>query len=423
MTNILQRISAPLAVTFMLCVLSACDGASSANSSSTGHGADAEAGASEEEYARGPNGGRLLEDGPLALEMTIFETGVPPQYRIYPYKDGKAVDPATVDLIVRLHRLGDIVDTFKFTPRQDYLMGDGVVIEPHSFEVEVEASYEGKSHTWRYDSFEGRTTIPDNIAAEAGVLVEEAGPGIVRDILTLSGEVTLAPSATSSVRASYPGPVRAVSVNVGDYVRQGQALARIESSSSLQEYTVSAPKSGTILERNTNAGDVAGSEPLFVIADFGQMESYLHVFPRDAARVRTGQTVRLGVAGGELNVETKIDRFLPMAGARTQTRIAVTKVPSDSGLQPGMRLIAQVVIAENEVPLAVRETGLQSFRDFTVVYAKVDQTYEVRMLDLGRRDGEMVEVLGGLRPGEIYVTENSFLIKADIDKSGASHDH
>ena len=177
------------------------------------------------------------------------------------------------------------------------------------------------------------------------------------------------------------------------------------------------------MERNTNAGDVAGSEPLFVIADFGQMESYLHVFPRDAARVRTGQTVRLGVAGGELNVETKIDRFLPMAGARTQTRIAVTKVPSDSGLQPGMRLIAQVVIAENEVPLAVRETGLQSFRDFTVVYAKVDQTYEVRMLDLGRRDGEMVEVLGGLRPGEIYVTENSFLIKADIDKSGASHDH
>jgi cobalt-zinc-cadmium efflux system membrane fusion protein len=33
------------------------------------------------------------------------------------------------------------------------------------------------------------------------------------------------------------------------------------------------------------------------------------------------------------------------------------------------------------------------------------------------------EVLGGLEPGERYVTENSFLIKADIEKSGASHDH
>jgi cobalt-zinc-cadmium efflux system membrane fusion protein len=66
---------------------------------------------------------------------------------------------------------------------------------------------------------------------------------------------------------------------------------------------------------------------------------------------------------------------------------------------------------------------LQSFRDFTVVYARVRQTYEVRMLDLGRRDGEFVEVLSGLEPGTTYVSENSYLIKADIEKSGASHDH
>ena len=153
------------------------------------------------------------------------------------------------------------------------------------------------------------------------------------------------------------------------------------------------------------------------------MEAYLHVFPRDAARVKVGQSVRLGVAGGEMTVEATISRFLPMTGANSQTRIAVAKIPSESGLQPGMRLMAEVVVAEHEVPLAVRETGLQSFRDFTVVYAKVGETYEVRMLDLGQRDGERVEVLGGLRPGETYVTENSFLIKADIDKSGASHDH
>jgi cobalt-zinc-cadmium efflux system membrane fusion protein len=53
----------------------------------------------------------------------------------------------------------------------------------------------------------------------------------------------------------------------------------------------------------------------------------------------------------------------------------------------------------------------------------VGDTYEVRMLDIGRRTEEWVEVLGGLRPGEEYVTQNSFLIKADIEKSGASHDH
>jgi cobalt-zinc-cadmium efflux system membrane fusion protein len=45
------------------------------------------------------------------------------------------------------------------------------------------------------------------------------------------------------------------------------------------------------------------------------------------------------------------------------------------------------------------------------------------MLDLGRTAGEWVEVLGGLEPGSRYVTSNSHLIKADIEKSGASGEH
>ena len=70
-----------------------------------------------------------------------------------------------------------------------------------------------------------------------------------------------------------------------------------------------------------------------------------------------------------------------------------------------------------------KRQALQKFRDFTVVFAKYGDTYEVRMLKLGVNNGEWVEVLEGLKPGTEYVTNNSFLIKADIEKSGASHDH
>ncbi len=82
-----------------------------------------------------------------------------------------------------------------------------------------------------------------------------------------------------------------------------------------------------------------------------------------------------------------------------------------------------VRIAEHPVPLAVKRSGLQSFRDFTVVYAQIGDEYEVRMLDLGRQDREWIEVLGGLEPGTRYVTENSYVLKADIEKTGATHDH
>lgn len=88
-----------------------------------------------------------------------------------------------------------------------------------------------------------------------------------------------------------------------------------------------------------------------------------------------------------------------------------------------MTVRGDIVVEKTDVPLAVRTQALQQFRDFTVVFAVVGETYEVRMLELGRQTPEWSEVLGGLEAGEVYVSENSFLIKADIEKSGASHDH
>ena len=82
-----------------------------------------------------------------------------------------------------------------------------------------------------------------------------------------------------------------------------------------------------------------------------------------------------------------------------------------------------MVVNREEVPLAVRTEALQRFRDFQVVFAKIGETYEVRMLDLGRQTEEWTEVLGGIEGGQEYVTVNSFLIKADVEKDGASHDH
>ena len=96
---------------------------------------------------------------------------------------------------------------------------------------------------------------------------------------------------------------------------------------------------------------------------------------------------------------------------------------SDGRWPPGTYVTADVKVGEYEVPLAVRREGMQSFRDFTVVYAQIGDQYEVRMLDVGREAGDWAEILGGLEPGTRYVTTNSYVLKADIEKSGAAHDH
>lgn len=386
----------------------------------TGEGAGEAAAA---EYERGPHRGRMLRDGDFALEVTIFETNVPPQYRLYAYQDGKPLQPAEVEATIELKRLDGEVNRFTFKPENDYLTGSGTVTEPHSFDVKVNAKRAGKAHQWAFPSYEGRTSIPVAVASEAGVKVEVAGPGVIRDTVQLTGNIALDANRHAAIKARFPGIVRAVRVQQGERVRRGQTLVVVEGNESMRTYPVTAPFDGVVLVRNTNVGDVADDDTLVEIADLSDVWVELHAIGKDAARLAVGQPMHVESATGEAEEETVIETLLPLT-TRGQSVVARASLPNPDGRwRPGMTVSAHVIVAERNVPLAVKESGLQRFRDFTVVFAQVGETYEVRMLELGARDGERVEVLGGLKPGTRYVAEQSFLIKADIEKSGASHDH
>ena len=82
------------------------------------HGRDEEAHEGAEAFARGPHGGRWLEDeAGFALELAIFEeVGVPPELRAFAYRDEKPIDPATVQLEATLRRLGGRVEQVRFAP-------------------------------------------------------------------------------------------------------------------------------------------------------------------------------------------------------------------------------------------------------------------------------------------------------------------
>lgn len=417
MTNITISRSLLIAFAFASLTLAGCGKKEAEHSDEHGEAAEAE-------FERGPHNGRLLRDGDFSLEITIFEEGVEPQFRFYPYWKNKPLDPRQATVTAALTRLGGRVDRFTFAPEGDYLKGGGVVTEPHSFDVAISATYQGKRHDWKYASYEGRTTFTPQAALAGGVKVEQAGPVSLAETVDLSGRITLQPAGRSEVKAWFPGRVMALTVNVGDRVRKGQTIARVESSYSLQTYSIPAPISGVVLERRVNLGDVAGDTPIYVIADPDRVQAEFHVFPRDAERVRPGQMVEVRNLGRDVRMMGKVEAFLPTTEVDTQTLVARVILPNPQGYwRPGMAIEGTVTVAATPVPLAVRTSALQRFRDFTVVFARVGNTYEVRMLTLGRKAGAWTEVLGGLQPGETYVTEGSFLIRADIEKSGASHDH
>ncbi len=365
----------------------------------------------------------MLTDGDFALELAIFETGVPPEFRAWALSAGEPIDPDTVDLSIRLTRLGDRVDDIKFTPQDDFLRGDTVIYEPHSFVVTIEARVGGKSHQWEYDNFEGRTQIEPQIAEAFGLETAIAGPAVLAATVQVYGRIEPNSERVGAVSARFEGAIQSVHASLGEVVKKGQPLVTIESNESLKPYTIKAPLGGVITERDANPGEQTNGRRLFTIMDTTTVWADLAVFPADRQRVRVGAPVSIEPTAGEPPVNGTISRINIIAGANQAVTARVVLDNPEGVFLPGMYVSARITVAEYPVPLAVKRTGLQAFRDFTVVYAQIDDVYEVRMLELGRQDGESVEVLGGLDADTRYVTTNSYLVKADIEKSGASHDH
>jgi len=384
---------------------------------------DAHGEAVETEPEKGPHHGRLLRAGDFVLELAIFETGVPPELRVWATKGGKPLNPNDVDLNIKLIRLGGKIDNINFKSQGDALRGDTVIYEPHSFTVTVNATHDGATHTWEYDSFEGRTRIETAIADALEIGTSVAGSVVMQKTIGVYGQITVNNERMRKTTARFDGMIKSVSVSQGERVRKGQTLATIESNESLQLFTMISPIDGVITQRDANAGEQTNGRQLFTIINTRSVWAELSVFPADLAQVKIGAPVSITDTTSGQNATGTVSRIDVIAQANQSVNVRVVLDNKKGQLRPGRHITAKITIGEHTAALAVKRSGLQAFRDFTVVYAQIDEEYEVRMLDLGLQAGEWAEVLGGLDPGTHYVSKNSYVIKADIEKSGASHDH
>ena len=292
------------------------------------------------------------------------------------------------------------------------------------FAHEEESKAGAAAHEEHGDADGDRTSIPAATARAAGVTTAAAGPAVIRDTSALLGVVALNENRKARVRARFPGLIREIAVGVGDSVRKGQTLAVVESNESLRSYAVIAPIDGIVAARDASAGDVAGTEPLFELADLSEVWVDLHAFGADVTRLASGQAVRVEGAAEGLVADAALDRVLPIAAPSSQSVIARVRLPNADGRwKPGLAVRAEVSVASFEVPLAVRADAVQTLEGGTVVFVNTGDDYAAMPVKLGRRDAEHVEVLSGIAAGANVVVGQSFLIKADIEKSGASHDH
>ena len=264
---------------------------------------------------------------------------------------------------------------------------------------------------------------PEQIEA-AGLGLAKAGPAQMRTTLPLYGVITPNAERMLEVTARFAGVIRTVNQRVGDPVRKGETLATVESNESLQTYPVIAPLTGVVTARAANPGEQTGERVLFTVADLSTVWVELSLFPRDVSRVEAGQTATIRSAEANLSAEGKVAYVSPIGSSASQTVTA--RVLLDNTARrwpPGLYVTADLAIAEFPASLAVRNEALQVIDGRSVVFVSGDDGFAPRPVRLGRTDGTLSEVLDGLQAGETYVTANSFILKSELGKGEAAHDH
>jgi cobalt-zinc-cadmium efflux system membrane fusion protein len=198
-----------------------------------------------------------------------------------------------------------------------------------------------------------------------------------------------------------------------------------EPDSSLTEYAIRAPLSGSVIEKHVSGGEgVSADSDIFLLADLSTVWVEVTVYPQDLKKIRPGLPVLVRSEDLDSEAEGVVAYLGPLVRDDTRSALAIVELPNPEGIwRPGLYVTADIVTNETEVAMAVPLVAIQQFRDFQVVFAQFGDTYEIRMLELGRSDGEWVEVLSGIEPGQPFVSQNSYVLKADLEKSGAVHDH
>ncbi len=260
--------------------------------------------------------------------------------------------------------------------------------------------------------------------AAAGIEVAAAGPGAIDSGTELLGEVHPNGDRLAHIVPRFPGIVREVRKNAGDLVKADDVLAIIESSDSLAPYSLKTLIDGIVLAKHLTRGEAVDREKqAFVVADLSSVWVDLSVYQKDLERIVMGQRVRIHAVNEGPDAEGEISYLTPAVDqvTRTATARVVLQNPARKFL-PGMFVTAHTLDTA-EAAVVVSREAIQSFEGRPSVFVETPAGFAPRAVTLGREGESRIEVLSGLGAGERIAVTNTFLLKAELAKAEAEHEH
>lgn len=197
---------------------------------------------------------------------------------------------------------------------------------------------------------------------------------------------------------------------------QGRDLTRFE---------LRSPIDGVVTEKHISVGAAVKEDAaVFTVSDLATVWVEAPVSARDLAAVARGKPAAVHATSFDAQTEGRVVYVSALLGEQNRAAWARIVVSNPKGLwRPGLPVTVEATAAEAEVSVAVAAEAIQGLGDERVAFVRDGTHFEARPVELGRGDGRHVEVLRGLKAGDTYAAKNSFVVKAELGKAGASHAH
>lgn len=197
-----------------------------------------------------------------------------------------------------------------------------------------------------------------------------------------------------------------------------------EKDTDYSRYEIKAPFAGAVIEKHITLGEVVSPDTsCFVLADLSNVWIDVTVYPQDVAHIAIGRPIEVTAAGLRAQ-RGEVTYVSPKIEEGTRTGMARVVLPNpDHRWRPGMFVRADLVVSDEDAAIVVPNAAIQTIENQTVVFVEEHDEFKRRPVLVGRNAGSRSEIVKGLDAGERYAASGTFILKAELGKAEAEHEH
>ena len=198
---------------------------------------------------------------------------------------------------------------------------------------------------------------------------------------------------------------------------------------SLTRYEIVSPLKGQVLEKVLSLGEmVERTAPVYRVADMDSVWVSINLLQKDLPNLKKGMDVQVWADNSKAPASGKLTFIGPLVGKETRTAEGRATLSNPDGQwRPGLFVKARIRSGKEDISLLIPKKAVQTLAGNPVVFVPSEGGFEATPVSTGRSDRSRVEIISGIFPGDSYVIDGAFELKAtlmtDSMDSHAGHGH